>query len=102
VSYASEVCRSRKFGFKVADMEHPVFVALMEDEGGKRFVNLHHIVVLEAKDKGISLGLSDGSRVSVTGRGAVELFKFIAERSIAPDGTPLAGLLNENESDSVQ
>ena len=83
-------------------MEHPTFVALMDDEGGKRFVNLNHIVVLEAKDKGISLGLSDGSRVSVTGRGAVELFKFIAERSIAPDGTPLAGLLSESDSESVQ
>ena len=83
-------------------MDHPTFVALMDEEGGKRFVNLAHIVVLEAKEKGISLGLSDGSHVSVTGRGAVELFKFIAERSIAPDGTPLAGLLNEGESESVQ
>ena len=83
-------------------MEYPTFIALMDEEGGKRFVNLHHIVVLEAREKGISLGLSDGSRVSVTGRGAVELFKFIAERSIAPDGTPLAGLLSENEPDSEQ
>jgi hypothetical protein len=32
----------------------------------------------------------------------VELFKFIAERSIAPDGTPLAELLNQKEPDSEQ
>ena len=78
----------------------PTFVALIDDEGGKRFINLNHIVILEAVEKGISLGLSDGSKVSVTGRGAVELFKYIAERSIAPDGTPLRGLLSD--SDSVQ
>jgi hypothetical protein len=83
-------------------MQTPTFVALMDEEGGKRFVNLQHIVILEAQEKGISLGLSDGSRVSVTGRGAVELFKFIAERSIAPDGTPLAGLLNDDDSESIQ
>lgn len=77
-------------------MEDPIFVALLDDEGEKRFVNLSHIVVLEAVDKGISLVLSDGSRVSVTGRGAVELFKFIAQRSIAPDGTPLRDLLTED------
>ena len=78
--------------------EGPTFVALLDEEGGKRFVNLAHIVVLEAGQTGISLGLSDGSKVSVTGRGAVELFKFIAEHSVAPDGTPLRGLLNENDS----
>jgi hypothetical protein len=78
--------------------EGPTFVALLDDEGGRRFVNLDHIVLLEAGQTGISLGLSDGSKVTVTGRGAVELFKFIAERSIAPDGTPLRGLLNENDS----
>jgi len=80
-------------------MEDPTFIALMDDDGDKRFVNLRHIVVLEAIDKGISLSLSDGSRVSVTGRGAVELFKFIAERSMAPDGTPLRDLLREDSAD---
>lgn len=83
-------------------MNDVVFVALLDDEGAKRFVNLRHIIVLEMIEHGIALGLSDGSRVSVTGRGAVELFKFIAERSIAPDGTPLRGLLNSDESGEVQ
>lgn len=81
-------------------MEDPVFVALLEDEGEKRFINLRHIVLLEAVDKGIALTMSDGSRVSVTGRGAVELFKLVAQRSIAPDGTPLRDLLDEGGSDA--
>ena len=79
-------------------MEDPTFIALLDEDGEKRFVNLNHIVVLEAVDKGISLVLSDGSRISVTGRGAVELFKFIAQRSIAPDGTPLRDLLTEDDN----
>lgn len=82
-------------------MEDPIFIALLDEEGEKRFVNLSHIAVLEAVDKGISLVLSDGSRVSVTGRGAVELFKFIAQRSIAPDGTPLKNLLMEDDGQDV-
>ena len=40
-------------------MEDPLFVALMDDEGEKRFINLRHIVVLEAVDKGIALTMSD-------------------------------------------
>jgi hypothetical protein len=81
-------------------MEDPLFVALMDDEGEKRFINLRHIVVLEAVDKGIALTMSDGSRISVTGRGAVELFKLVAQSSIAPDGTPLRDLLAENGSET--
>jgi len=76
-------------------MEDPTFVALMDDGGEKRFINLRHIAVLEAVDKGIALTMSDGSRISVTGRGAVELFKLVAQLSIAPDGTPLRELLSE-------
>jgi hypothetical protein len=83
-------------------MEDPTFVAFIEEGGEKRFVNLRHIILLEATERGISLGLSDGSKVNVTGRGAVEIFKFIAERSMAPDGTPLRGLLNDEGSDEVQ
>ena len=81
-------------------MEDPAFVALMDEDGGRRFVNIRHIVLLEMKDQGISLSLTDGSRVSVTGRGAVELFKFIAARSVAPDGTPLRDLLQEGEGET--
>ena len=79
-------------------MEDPLFVALMDEDGDRRFVNVREIVLLEMKDQGISLSLTDGSRVSVTGRGAVELFKFIASRSMAPDGTPLRELLQDDES----
>jgi hypothetical protein len=83
-------------------MEDPTFVAFIEEGGEKRFVNLRHIILLEANERGVSLSLSDGSKVSVTGRGALEIFKFIAERSMAPDGTPLRGLLNDDASDEVQ
>jgi hypothetical protein len=86
VSYAGVACRWKTFGFEILMMEHPTFVALMDDEAVSDSSIFITSLCLRRRTKASRSGLADGSRVSVTGRGAVELFKFIAERSIAPDG----------------
>lgn len=79
-------------------LDDPTFVALIDDDGGRRFINIRQIVLMEPADRGIALSLADGSRVTITGRAAVELFRYIATRSMAPDGTLLRGLLDDDES----
>lgn len=78
-------------------MDETPFVALMDDDGPKRFVNLQQVVMLEAIDQGISLAMSDGSKITVAGRGAAQVFQLILDRSMAPDGTPLRDLIENNQ-----
>jgi hypothetical protein len=78
-------------------MDETPFIALMDDDGAKRFVNIHQIVMLEAIDSGISLAMADGSKITVAGRGAAQVLKLIVNHSMAPDGTPLRGLINGSE-----
>jgi hypothetical protein len=78
-------------------MDETPFIALMDDDGAKRFVNIRQIVMLEAIDHGISLAMSDGSKITVAGRGAAQVLKLIVNHSMAPDGTPLRGLIKDTD-----
>ena len=81
-------------------MDQTPFIALLDEDGAKRFVNIRQIVMLEAIDQGISLAMSDGSRITVAGRGAAQVLKLIVSYSMAPDGTPLRGLINDSEGET--
>jgi hypothetical protein len=82
-------------------MDETPFIALMDDDGAKRFVNIRQIVMLEAIDQSISLAMSDGSRITVAGRGAAQVLKLIVSYSMAPDGTPLRGLIHNSDGEAA-
>lgn len=71
------------------------YLALIDDNGAQRFLNLLQIVWAEIHTDRVELHMSDGLCFTISGKGAAALTKLLAVRSISPDGSSVASFIPE-------